>query len=321
MCRPKELGGRRCPQHTDPVKHAAYNARRRELYAKNKSGVNNLKSSFYKPGEPRQFLTFAEYSVFVKETETYESILKDYNATQYMEDFPEMAKVKKKLIGVLDTEDNEDFSKLEYIDTQKALNLYTDIDYESIRDYLNGYSIENYGSPDEAEEGSIPSDEWTDNHNKVMIAALDKALSLAPKAEKPRMLYRGINIPLSAQNNSSGWVDKNFPIGGVISQKSYMSTTLDPAIAGSRFSNSEDSIVLEILSTGGAPLGRETSYWDLDESEILLPREAKLRIVSVEKEALFHHPTYNHSIQQSGNSRIEETAVRTIIQVIHEEEK
>lgn len=32
MCRPKSQGGRRCPSHSDPIKRAARNARRREAY-------------------------------------------------------------------------------------------------------------------------------------------------------------------------------------------------------------------------------------------------------------------------------------------------
>lgn len=39
MCRPKSQGGRRCPSHSDPVKRAARNAKKRELYNATKNSL------------------------------------------------------------------------------------------------------------------------------------------------------------------------------------------------------------------------------------------------------------------------------------------
>lgn len=39
MCQPKSLGGRRCPSHSDPIRVAGRNAKRRELYKLKKAGL------------------------------------------------------------------------------------------------------------------------------------------------------------------------------------------------------------------------------------------------------------------------------------------
>jgi hypothetical protein len=95
-----------------------------------------------------------------------------------------------------------------------------------------------------------------------------------------------MRIPSQEKNNDK-WLEDNFPVGGVVSQKSYMSTTLDAGLAVTHFTlnspySPEDTkdVIFEIVSRKGAVLGKGTSKFSSKELEVLIPRDSKFRVLS-----------------------------------------
>jgi hypothetical protein len=309
MCRTKELGGRRCPQHTDPVKHAAYNARRRELYAAQKSITKNndqasLESRFLGPDQRRKPAGEQEHLSFVKDTETYRDSLAEYEKTTYSNDYAEWRASPKKT-------DQWGGSP------RAALRHYTEMGYSDVRNYLNGFSMEVYRDEDEAQKAGVEVKPQDNADMAGFVRMMDKVISLAPKPAEPRMLYRGIDPPSTAMGKEAEWLKEKFPIGGIVSQKSYMSTSLEPSIAAGSFSLTENSVVMEILSKEGAALGVGQSTWGLQESEVVLPRDAKLKVVAVYQDVKYGYTKVTREMDGEVLAEKDAEEKRTIIQVIH----
>lgn len=252
MCRTKELGGRRCPQHTDPVKHAAYNARRRELYAAKKLDFPETRYSFPE-------ITDGAYDL--------------YKGPQAFENFTaEAAALRDKLSA-------DSASPQEQEEMLDAIDKYTSFYNVEVRAYLNG-AVQRPGTVECA---------------KKIVEGLEKAFNLAPEVKTPRLLYRGLRVPESIPSEeAANWIASNFPVGGVISQKNYMSTTTSGHVAAEKFSNYGDkfdddydtyedreSVIFEILSTKGIALGEGVSAFDNGEEEILVPCEARFKVISM----------------------------------------
>jgi hypothetical protein len=275
MCRPKELGGRRCPQHTDPVKHSAYNARRRELYAAKKSG------------SPKTCYIFPEIA-----DGTYDL----YKGPQAFENFTaEAAALKNKLSA-------DSASPQEQEEILDAIDKYTSFYDAEVRAHLNG-AVQKPGTAERA---------------KKIVEGLEKAFSLAPEIKTPRLLYRGLRVPESIPSKeAASWIASNFPVGGVISQKNYMSTTTNGHVAAEKFSNYGDqfdddydtyedreSVVFEILSTKGIALGEGVSAFDNGEEEVLVPREARFKVVSMHSSKLVSAQVDEIDVKQVFNKTI-----------------
>jgi hypothetical protein len=270
MCRSKELGGRRCPQHTDPTKRSAYNARRRELYALRKailkvSPADARRQLLLSPDEPRLYTNEVHAAAFIKEAHEYYELMMEQTKTKLgSKDLPSLG---------------EDFEYTDEPDELLALHKYSSDGYRTIREYLNGNLA-----------ATAP---WLDESKlEAEVQGLDSALERAPEVE-PRLLYRGIRITSDiSKDEVSGWLAENFPVGGVVSQANYVSTSVHPQIAAN-FSDgvwSDDgkkSIVMEIVSSNGAPLGHEISA-NPGESEVLLPRNSRFKVVAVHENSLFH---------------------------------
>jgi hypothetical protein len=269
MCRPKELGGRRCPQHTDPVKHAAYNARRRELYHISKNDVSTafplldsvrLKMKDNKKALQRWTDEQMEFTKKINPSYTPESWESHRDDTSNWQE----------------TQSEAD-----------AILHYSDYGYKRISRYFND---QNSGiEPEEIEP---------------VLSQLDSALSKADRPEEPRLLYRGVHL---AELNNADWVDRNFPVGKVISQKNYMSTSFDPEI-GLTFAGN-GSLVLEILSKQGAPIGEGLSYYGSDEHEVLMPRETKFKVVAV------HHGV-SFKVKDQSVHQQDQTPHVTVVQLV-----
>jgi hypothetical protein len=255
MCRPKELGGRRCPQHTDPVKHAAYNARRRELYAASKN-TSSLPS-------PVEFSSAIQYEHLF--------VLEDKNTVETIE------KTFKGRLGYI-AEGNALYDALQEQDDseklRKSLLYYTSHGYTDLRKYLNA-------SPEDKED-------FDDEAMDDLVNDLDKSISLAETKREYRAVYRGIRVDetVTGEKSFDVWLHEAFPIDGVVSQKSYMSTSLSPAKAINifGFGSVTESLLFEIVTKRGAALNEKTSVMGTKEYEILLPREAKFRVVNVQKD-------------------------------------
>jgi len=288
MCRTKELGGRRCPQHTDPVKHAAYNARRRELYAAKK----NQKSST----QPLESLLPA-----IHKTRVY-GVTENSRYTQEAEEYYE--KMKKETLTALNSDDfyvQIMLDEHDEPDELMSLNGYSTSGYQTIRSYLS--------HPDSFEPSASAKLDKT-------IKGIDSAIERAPKVE-PRLLYRGIKIPAFVEDeNVSSWVEEKFPVGEVIAQDNYVSTSVNPYMAsyfGETNYNAEAqrSILMEIVSSNGAPLGEDISA-NAHEREILLSRKSRFKIVAVHENA---EVRINENILGAGKG-FESVKPFTLIQVV-----
>jgi hypothetical protein len=275
MCRSKELGGRRCPQYTDPAKRAAYNARRRELYANRKKGQQ---VDYIPLDQPRH--------------KFHES------------DSPEWQRYKKEAKAF-----KEKLSALEGWKTyKKRLHDYTDFEYINIRIFLNGYDATDIkASPmsyDQKEQKTIAKS----------IKVLDEVLTLADKPDEPRLLYRAMMVPFSIKDKQmEGWMKENFPVGGVVSQLSYMSTSHDPHRLINNFGgvrNQHRAIMFEIISKQGAVLGNGTSEYGSLESEVLMPREAKFKIVSVDENVDYQVFAQDENNGEGSMSSVKRTVIR-----------
>lgn len=273
MCRTIESGGRRCPQHTDPVKHAAYNARRRELYAAKKNG--SLGNTPKRPpvpvdplGEQYGFKSFAENRV---------------PFAQYGDESPEL----KKYVEESEAFETKLMSKLSLSKTPPHMILkdYTANRFNQVRDYLNGKTFGQFEMEQQDKEYSFKER----NALKREVKTLDKVIRLAGKPKDSRVVYRGLVVPMHVKNADAGeWVRDKFPVGQVISQKHYMSTTFNPYIAlqfSTRAGPDERKVVFEIMTKQGAPLSHVSIF--SEEMEVLMPREAKFRVVSVTENVEF----------------------------------
>lgn len=286
MCRPKELGGRRCPQHTDPVKHTAYNARRRELYAAQKGTKKtpvetnvNLFPDFSKVRYSATYRDTPTFNAHVKESSAFEDnlnkALKEYEDKMYngssLDD--------ESMTRLEELADEASVKQDELVD---ALNYYTTSGYDNTRHYFS----------DQRDVYGIPFTDHQKEEIEKRVKSLDECFEYAPKLKSPRLVYRGIR--LSENTSTSAWVKEHFPVGGVVSQKNYMSTTRDPYLALTTFSEKPDelddednaynedqeSVVFEILSKQGVALGDRTSTFS-EELEVFMPRDARFKVESV----------------------------------------
>jgi hypothetical protein len=263
MCRPKELGGRRCPQHTDPVKHAAYNARRREVYAQKKTvstPVDDAVTRAFPPlSEPRSVPSIVnnELDNFYDESNDF----RDLVWPEYDEDEWEYLASSENWVP-----ENS---------PAEAIQHYTSHGYKEYRTYSLGKMK--------------PSNIM--NVTAQAVAHMDNAIQSCPPPAEPRRVYRGLRIPTEMMDGGSPeeYMEEHFPIGGVVSQESFMSTSLHPNIAYefTRYGAMKDVPVLfEIVSKQGAPIGDGLTT-SSHEYEVIMPRKAKFKVVGVHHNANF----------------------------------
>jgi hypothetical protein len=299
MCRTKELGGRRCPQHTDPIKHAAYNARRRELYAARKpqkSASTNLYE--FPPVDAFRSFTKGDQKRHEKESEKFAAtIVEGYNLTE----------AKEGRWNSINSKNG--------CETSRAFIQYTSSSYRALRDFNNPRLKDD-------KYAGVWNNSNKDNSEKLqkITDLLDAALAKAEKPDAPRRLWRGMQINLNVQKEEiASYLEERFPVGGVISQGNFMSTSMDAqqAIAFSQgwdkdYNNTvEHSILLEILSREGAPLGYATSVFNVEEAEILVPRNARFKVVSIDHNQEVEYETSSLS-GQKGKSKASRTVIRLI---------
>ena len=282
MCRDLAHGGRKCPAHSDPNWIARRNERRRRVYAQDTGHV-----------------MASETVVEVVASEPL------FN--------PHQDPSEKRLIPTPMDDAARDFnvdahaysSKLTDPDLRQELIDYTSVSFEPIRDYLHDKNMVSGKALDLSEE------------RRAEIAArverLDRAIAIADKPANDRKLYRGIYVA-QAHGDIDNWLHDNYPVGGVIDQKAYMSSSLNPHQAfvfgvTQKDSVPEREIVFEFLTKQGAPLGDETSYMGRKEQEVLLPRNARFQVVAVHRDTDF---TYGNNESDTFNR----SGKKTIVQLI-----
>jgi hypothetical protein len=290
MCRNKESGGRRCPSHSNPEYRASLNAKRREKYAANKVLVPTTPSPFA-PISERRLLPGIEDTMAFHEQSDY---LRD-NLDFQPEDWEEH-------------KEDEDNWAPDILMTD-AILYYTGEGSDAIKYHLDNVETSLSGG---------------DLHQQAIVANLDSVFALMPELEEPRTVYRGMKIPSSVgkgdekeqEQGVSEWLDKNFPVGSVVSQKNYMSTTLEPNIAiGFAESFDRDAnlhcVIFEINSKQGVAVGEGVSYQDFYEKEVLMPRQARFKVAQVYKGTDFHY---------EASGRREASTNLTVIQLVDADE-
>lgn len=310
MCR---TGGRRCPSYSDPQLIADRNARRREKYATRKNaaplGTQPDYLSYFQPFNeirPDKAFHSENGAELVQQAQDFAHIvMPDYDFKTGRLNSP-MTRLKK-WDGTADE--------------QQALMEYTVAGFALAHDITNGVNLEN-NAPDSEPNFSEDYEKKIERFKKVMVN-LDSALSKAVPPEEPRVLYRGLRIPTWVEDTNV-WLQDKFPVGGVVSQKNYMSTTSSASEAITRFTGSKSdevsgvnkkNIIFEIVSKQGAPLGEATSAYGTDESEVLIPRETRFKVVSVDTdvnlEAEYSTQAFSRVTKQP-NVKVVRTVVRLI---------
>jgi hypothetical protein len=259
MCR---TGGRRCPSHSDPKMVTERNARRRAAYAAKVSNVipapvynfpSITESLPYMDGEgnsPEEKQFFADQKAFFDLVDPDAITMPAENEDRDL------------------TEEEAEEARLRHEEFY-TLRDYTEDSFNDVREYLIDGEIFN-----------------NVDHEKT-VASLDRAIAKATPPKEDRVLYRGLAIPADVIDDErvDSWLEERFPVGGVISQKNYMSTSVSPSVANNfsewNSSTDDDGIIMQILSKKGAPLGLGTSYRGLEEMEVLIPRDAKFKVVEV----------------------------------------
>lgn len=269
MCR---AGGRRCPSHSDPLKVAEYNTVRRQRYAAGKEGTsegltpetrNYTDYGFLDIKTPRPFRTAEQEKEFMEDADEFrKEVWPDYSDDAW---------------GAM--LDNEDWMPEE--SELGALTYYTSYGHNETRLWLEA-SPEKFAEA----EGDFYAQMYPD-----IIHNLDSAIRQKLPDDKKRTVYRGMKIHqinIGDDVKLSDYLKEKFPVGGVISQKNYMSTT-ESFDTASSFSGAqhfgadeeEHSFIFEIITKQGVPLGKGVSTREYDEAEVLMPRDAKFKVVAV----------------------------------------
>ena len=118
-----------------------------------------------------------------------------------------------------------------------------------------------------------------------MIALMDEAFSSAPeRADADRPLYRGVQARVNYSGaHSTGGKVADASVGDVVVFPEYLSTSTSLAVADD-FSDSDggELTVMEIRTPRGLHMSAVSTH--ADEDECLLPRNMRLRMVSVRRE-------------------------------------
>jgi hypothetical protein len=275
MCRSKELGGRRCPSHSDPVKHAAYNALRRERYAaqKNNTILTSSKETVVTTASLEPLPHYRDYGFTnpAVESRAHEEVEND---VQLAESKAEMKKLNK--------------------EQRNAVSIFTSNNYKWINGALYGMNSflreEGYVYPRNpnlsvgfekpvakmAFEETKFRVETTPSQAADYINLLDKAMHAAPL--KSRVVYRGVaEHSEHIDYDVSGYIKKNYSLGQEVVFDAYQSTTTSPTTAVNYAR--EDGIIFEMKTISGVNAHAISHYED--EQEIVIPRQTRWKVVGV----------------------------------------
>ncbi len=132
-----------------------------------------------------------------------------------------------------------------------------------------------------------PIPEYANGADKHLKTALEKA------DDTERLVYRGARIqemePEIYAAQRRALVEKfEKSIGKTVRMTGYQSTSTSPDIAA-KFAGVNDNPVFEIRARGGAPIGK---MFGKGESEVILPHNAKYRVLDVVHNVRFRNPQY-----------------------------
>ena len=298
MCRNKEEGGRRCPHETNPVAVAERNAKRREAYKLKKNSVKKLtpeaKTLLSNLAAPAPIAPEVEpVPVTVPQPKSWGATLPEFDDEDFQEaweervfwtHWTEIVSQSKQEMKIL-TKKQED-----------AIYGFTHQDYTWVNGGLFGKKV--LFSLDRLEDDAFTGGGEASTKEMVeRVNLMDAAFAKSPLRE--RIVYRGkgVNSPRFKQGDQTPdeYIKENYALGSEIVFDGYQSTSLDPTIAGSWAG--EGGIIFEMKSRSGINV-TSASHWQ-EESEVLLPRSSRWKVVSVRKNQIFRTNHIEKDYQQA----------------------
>lgn len=199
-------------------------------------------------------------------------------------------------------------------EVQATLHQYTLTGHEAVNGYLRrGYL--------RREEGKYVPVETA----RERVAHLDEVFRAQPLAEEARTLHRHHLVP-------PGWTprqyaEKYFPLGGLVRDRAFMSTTEDPAYLLGHCHHRRPStyVLYQIRTRQGVSLTRDPreAAGDLQslEKERLLPRNLSLRVVGHRRERLQVSGERKALVERfgSGYPKVLPEAFFTVIELVEED--
>lgn len=157
-------------------------------------------------------------------------------------------------------------------DEIRTLWNYMSAGYESCNSVLRGTGVDPWGKPLTEQQ-----EEW----GHTLTARLDQMFESAPKME-PRVLYRA--------HSTNGRPLKEYldavMANGEFSDVAFMSTSQDPEYPLLHCAEHSDKFMIELVSSEGIPVQDDDApqhrHIQSYETEVLLPRGKKFRVVGVE---------------------------------------
>lgn len=194
-------------------------------------------------------------------------------------------------------------------DEKASVRYYTGSGYKDVMNYIYGRPRRIKSRimyPDGSFKDNLVNEEMTDEeHNQYMekiINDMNKAIGLSREVSEPQVVYRALvahdeNMQIRSglsEEDMDSFITKNFQIGDTFYRKAVTSTTADPAVAVSFFLKEGsdrigNGVIIEYLTKQGARISKEskTSSHIADEMEILLPPEAKFKVVNIHKDVKY----------------------------------
>lgn len=175
-----------------------------------------------------------------------------------------------------------------------TFNEYSRIYYQSINAVARGQKTPPAG--DGPEQAAIDKKRWEEAPER--IKAMDAVFARTPEFEKPAYVHRGIVVPKEAQQAMLEGFRRAAESGNAVGFGGYMSTTMSPKFAAQfRKAHNPDkaSIVMEVKAKKGVYLSSPGDDMDFTlpgrnqladirkERELLMPRDAKYRVVGIKE--------------------------------------
>jgi len=181
-----------------------------------------------------------------------------------------------------------------------VIHSYTGLAHEPINFYLydNEKFMETRLSKVKTDEDKAHLEEYLKLTRK-RIEILDRAFSkVAPIRE--RRLFRSVRLPGLAEDDMGtpeqleSYLANTFPEDGIVQFPSYLSTSIDASHMITRVPQNEENayFVLEVRTNKGivpevTVINEEPGHIQENEREVLLPRDMKFRVKSVDKKTRF----------------------------------
>lgn len=292
MCR---TGGRRCPSHTDPIKIAARNARRRAAYANKEAKGTATGSSSFIPTFNEKSTWNEDLQITTREAEgelvdnlywdktqvTGQISYPDLDEESYMDfGFQELSPFEDNTLTssdyITDSKKVKELSKQELShltkEEKEAVHLFSTDEFLRINADLYGMELdESLREPD------------YDYDLPTVLKSMDTIFNKTPGIQ--RTVYRGMGLRhmLFEQNGGESYIDPNdymydnYTLGSEVVFDGYQSSSTDPEV-GLSFAGNQ-GLLFRVKTSSGLNI---TSISEYDsEKEVLLPKQARYMVVGV----------------------------------------